>query len=243
MSAAATGDDATASGPPLAQSPLLLLDYDGTLAEINEDPARALPHPEVPELLTELASRWPVRVITGRELADLARLLPVPGLTALGVHGMQEGPLGGDIGWRLDQEARDLLEGVRVRLPVISGIRIEDKVGAIGLHFRGAGDEERVVAELRDWTAGLPSGLETVWGKKIVEIRPRGFDKGRAARELAKEHPQNEPVMIGDDTTDEDAFRALPQGLTIKVGPGDTAARYRLADVDAVVSYLSRYLD
>jgi trehalose 6-phosphate phosphatase len=230
------------AAPPLVARPLLLLDYDGTLAAITDDPDRALPHPEVPGLLAALARRMPVRVITGRRVADLARLLPVPELTSVGVHGMEEGRLGGEVTSRLDAASRMLMEEARAGLPAVAGVRVEDKGAAIALHYRGALDEDRVVRGLRAWAGRLGAGLEAVWGKKLVEVRPRGYDKGRAASELAVEHADAVPVMIGDDTTDEDAFRALDGAVTIKVGPGETAARYRLADIDAVVGYLRRYL-
>lgn len=236
---------------PLVEHPLLLLDYDGTLAEIADDPDRALPHPQIPDLLHAVAQRVPVRVISGRKVADLARLLPVPDLIALGVHGMEEGRLGGEVGSRLDFASRELMRSARADLPSVPGVRVEDKGAAIALHYRGVEAEEQVVRELRSWADRLPDGLEAVWGKKVVEVRPNGFDKGRAARELAAEHPCATPVMIGDDTTDEDAFRALTEAghrdgvedaVTIKVGPGETAARYRLPDIEAVVGYLRRYL-
>lgn len=242
---------------PVVERPLLLLDYDGTLAELTEDPDAAVPHPEVPDLLRALGRRVPLRVISGRRVADLARLLPVPELTAIGVHGMEEGRLGGEVGSRLDWAGQELMNSVRSQLPTVAGVRVEDKGSAVALHYRGATDENRVVRELEAWADRLDPGLDAVWGKKVVEVRPAGYDKGRAARELAAEHPGSVPVMIGDDTTDEDAFRALADlssgspasdgsgrsgAMTIKVGPGETAAQYRLDDVDAVVHYLREYL-
>jgi trehalose 6-phosphate phosphatase len=89
----------------------------------------------------------------------------------------------------------------------------------------------------------VPEGLEPVWGKKVVELRPRGVSKGAAVARVAAAHPARTPVFLGDDVTDEDAFRALnerPGAVTVKVGPGETAARFRLPDVDAVVTYLRR---
>lgn len=233
---------ASGTEPPLAEAPLFLLDYDGTLAEISLDPDQALPYEGAVGLLGELASLFPVRVISGRRVSDLARLLPVPELVAVGVHGMEQGRLGGEVETRLGEVERRLMDGVRDELPETAGIRVEDKRSAIALHYRGAEDEDAVVASLRSWSSALPEGLETVWGKKVVEVRPSGYDKGRAALELAAEHPGSTPVMIGDDTTDEDAFRALPHGVTVKVGEGDSLARYRLPDVAAVVSYLGDYL-
>nr|WP_243665268.1 trehalose-phosphatase [Rhodothermus marinus] len=77
----------------------------------------------------------------------------------------------------------------------------------------------------------------------MIELRPRDVHKGTAVRAVAAQWPDRTPVYIGDDTTDEDAFRALAdRGLTIKVGDGATAARYRLPDESAVVAYLRQYL-
>ena len=233
----------TTSEPPLVESPLFLLDYDGTLAEIVEDPDRALPHPEAAEILSDLAQRHPLRVLTGRRVADLARLLPVPHLVAIGVHGLEEGRLGDEVRSRLAEEDEDLLTLARGRLPAIEGVTIEDKGEAIALHYRQAHDDLRIESELREWSKDVPDGLELMWGKKLLELRPKGFDKGRAANEILAEHPGTTPIMIGDDTTDEDAFKALPQGVTVKVGEGESAARYRLAGVDEVVRYLRRYLE
>ena len=229
--------------PPVVDRPLFLLDYDGTLAEIVDDPDRALPHPRATDVLGGLAERYPLRVLTGRRVADLARLLPVPQLVAIGVHGLEEGRLGAGVHSRLDDDSQELIAAARVRLPHIEGVRIEDKGEAIALHYRQARDEERVLSKLREWAGSLPDGLELVWGKKVVEVRPGGFDKGRAASEIAARHPGTTPVMIGDDTTDEDAFRVLADGVTVKVGDGESAARYRLAGVDEVVAYLERYLE
>ena len=95
---------------------------------------------------------------------------------------------------------------------------------------------------LTDWVATAPEALEPIWGKKVVELRLRGVSKGTAVARIAARNPKQTPVYLGDDVTDEDAFRALhevhPEAVTVKVGAGETVARYRLPDVDAVVEYL-----
>jgi trehalose 6-phosphate phosphatase len=88
--------------------------------------------------------------------------------------------------------------------------------------------------------------LDAIWGKKVVELRPEGLTKGTAVRRIADEHPDRTPVYLGDDTTDEDAFEALHDldrdALTIRIGAEETRADHRLADPDAVVAYLRRYV-
>lgn len=230
---------------PLATNPLLLLDYDGTLAEIVARPEEAYPHPAVPELLGRLRARFPLYLVTGRSVRDLEALLPVPGLQVVGVHGMEAGTLGGEVTQLVDKTALGALEVVRTRLPDLAeaqcdGLRVEDKGAAIALHYRGVGDGG--VEALQRWADAVPNSLDQLWGKMVLELRPAGYSKGLAAARLARTHAPATPVFIGDDTTDEEAFAALQDGLTIKVGEGKTRARERLADVAAVVAYLERYL-
>ena len=130
------GDEGAASPageyPPVASDPLFLLDYDGTLAEITTDPAQAHPHPQVAALLKELARKGPVYLLTGRGVRDLARLVPVPDVRVIGVHGLETGVLTGDgeardVGSGLDEAQARLLDAVRESLPEVPGVRVEDK--------------------------------------------------------------------------------------------------------------------
>ncbi|HYE95260.1 MAG TPA: trehalose-phosphatase [Rubricoccaceae bacterium] len=235
-------------GPPVPAQPLLFLDYDGTLAPLVEDPAAAHPHPEVPVLLRALAARHPVWVVTGRDLAALARLLPDVRVRCVGLHGAEEGVLG-EAATRSAFEAHgEALRRLRASVPAGEGICVEDKGGtAFAVHYRNAPDPDAARALLEAWAAAVPDGLEALWGKRVVECRPKGVSKGVAVARLAAEHPGRTPVYLGDDVTDEEAFRALaaayPGAVMVKVGEGETAARYRLPDVEAAVAYLRRFLN
>ncbi len=228
---------------PRAPNPLFLIDYDGTLAPLVQDPARAYPHPRVPRLLTELSRHYPLYLVTGRRVADLEPLLPVPGLRVVGVHGMEEGVLGEDARTLVFSGVLERIEQLRREVPRLEGVRLEDKGCAIALHYRGVADETAVVKALQRWVEQLPEGLEPLWGKKVLEVRPAGYNKGQAVRRIVGMYPGRTPVYIGDDATDEEAFAALGEdALTIRVGSGTTCARYRLEDVEAVVAYLEGYL-
>ncbi|MFN3180304.1 MAG: trehalose-phosphatase [Thermus sp.] len=226
------------------QNPLFLLDYDGTLAPIAPRPEEAFPHPEALEVLGALMARYPLYVVTGRRVADLAGLLPLPGLRVVGGHGLEEGEVGG--------ESRPLfpvdLSPLRRALPSCPGVWLEDKGFALAFHYRGAEDEERARACLEGWLGAHEEllqalGLEALAGKKVLEIKPKGASKGQAVLSLLPRHPGHTPIYIGDDITDEDAFQALKgRGLTFKVGPGPTRAEGRLGDVGAVLAYLKSYL-
>jgi trehalose 6-phosphate phosphatase len=233
--------------PPIPDAPLLLLDYDGTLAPIVSDPAAAFPHPDVPALLAGLAARTPVYLLTGRDLATLATLLtwlhvrPVP-VHAVGLHGAEEGDVGGEVIRSAYAPHAVAFRALRRSVPRLEGIRIEEKGGiAFAVHFRGAPDEAACASALADWAATAPEALEPIWGKCVVEIRPRGVSKGEAAARIAAAHPHHTPVCLGDDVTDEHAFEALasfPDAVTVRVGGGESTARFHLPDVEAVVEYL-----
>lgn len=232
---------------PHPERPLLFLDYDGTLAPIVDDPAEAWPHPAVPDLLRQLAERHPVVVVSGRDVAALSRFLPDVSVRAAGLHGAEIGTLG-----ETPEPAPELsrlrpeLDRLRAAVPDADGIRVEDKGAAFAVHYRAAPDEAEALSALRAWASDVPDGLHAVWGKKVVELRPRDVSKGTAVARIAREHPDRTPVYLGDDTTDEDAFAALAaladepdrQPVTVKVGEGETAARFRVPDVGAAVDYL-----
>ena len=232
--------------PPHPERPLLFLDYDGTLAPIVDDPAAAYPHADAPDVLARLHERHPVVVVTGRHLDDVTALFGAaapPPLRAVGLHGTQAGRLGEAPRNTLSDEAADALATLRARIPALDGLHVEDKGPTFAVHYRAVADEGDALAQLRAWADGVPDALEPVWGKKVVELRPVGTSKGVAVRRIAAEHPDRTPVYLGDDVTDEDAFAALDaDAVTVKVGEGETAARYRLPDVDAVVDYLRGFL-
>ncbi|GLV47632.1 trehalose 6-phosphate phosphatase [Thermus sp. LT1-2-5] len=227
-----------------AEKPVFFLDYDGTLAPLAKKPEEAVPHPEAPQVLKMLWARYPVYVVTGRRVKDLEVLLPLPGLPVVGGHGLEEGVLFGEV--------RPLypvnLNPVRKRLPPCPGVRVEDKGFALALHYRGAENEEEAEACLKAWLEGIKDlfatlNLEALPGKKVLEIKLKGVDKGQAVLRLLKRHPHHTPIYIGDDITDEAAFAALEGlGLTFKVGEGPTRAKGRLKDVEEVLTYLKTYL-
>lgn len=227
--------------PPVVEAPLFFLDYDGTLAPLVDNPMEAHPHPDVPELLVALEARYPLWIITGRYLHDLSTFFSHP-FQAVGLHGMQEGRIGGDIGHTLSDEAADAIARLREAVPALEGLSIEEKGPTFAVHYRKVRDEAEARALLEKWMREVPEVLDPIWGKKVVEVRPKGISKGVAVRRIAEAHPARTPLYLGDDVTDEDAFAALDDGaVTVKVGEGATRARYRLPDVDAVVAYLKRY--
>lgn len=231
--------------PPIAENPLFFLDYDGTLAPIVDDPEAAVPHPDAPDLLRQLDARYPLWIVTGRDLQALSSFLDRP-FTAIGLHGAQEGVVGKEPHNLMSEAAAEALADRRQSVPSIDGLRVEEKDQSFAVHYREAADEEAARAQIDRWLDDLPEALDAIWGKKVVELRPKGLTKGTAVRRIADEHPDHVPVYLGDDVTDEDAFAALQEmdreTVTIKVGEDDTRAAARLDGPDAVMEYLHQYV-
>ncbi len=230
--------------PPRVDDPLFFLDYDGTLAPIVDDPDAAYPHPEVPGIVQKLRDRFPLWIVTGRDLRSLGRLFPA-NAPAIGLHGAQRGSTTDADPPAFNEDTLAALSKMQSNVPSVEGLHLESKPPTFAVHYRQAQNPEDAQRRLQAWVDTAPEFLEAIWGKKVVELRHREHTKGRAVRDIATDHPDRHPVYIGDDVTDEDAFEALTAvegACTIKVGTGDTVAQYRLPDVDAVVAYLKSYL-
>ena len=231
---------------PVVDNPLFFLDYDGTLAPIVDDPDEAHPHPEVPALLQDLRARHPVWIVTGRSIEALDRFLDLS-LPAVGLHGAQEGTVGGEVRQLMSAKAREALAAVRRRIPAMDGLQVEEKTHAFAVHYRQVESDAEAQNRLQAWVNTVPDILDAIWGKKVVELRPKGLTKGTAVRRIAEEHPGRTPIYMGDDVTDEDAFRALQamdrDTVTVKVGAAaaNTGAEHRLSGPDDVVRYLKQY--
>lgn len=238
-------------------TPAIFLDYDGTLTPIVLDPARAELAEPVRQAVRKLADHLFVAVISGRGLADIRNMVGIPDLVYAGSHGF-EGSYGS--GYFKDEKSRkfylaalkDAAEELAGFVRNLPGVRIERKPFALAVHYRGADD--RVAAPLAqkvEEIAGRASGLKMTTGKKVLELRPDvDWDKGLALRAML-EHFHIDcsrvvPLYIGDDLTDEDAFRAIAEnGIPILVGDGSrpTAARYLLRDPTEVGIFLERMAD
>ena len=243
----------------------LLLDYDGTLRGFEDEPDRATPGPALRSLLRGLAGRddLDVAVVSGRGMGFLRRHLGSLGLTLVAEHGHalcepggEPRPLrpgadpggnpggdpgaGSEAGWgaavaaTMDRFARET-----------PGAHVERKAAGLVWHHRradpasGRRRARALAACLR--SAGLP--VVVTRGHGIVEVTAEGVDKGHAVGHLlaAADRPHAAILCVGDDRTDEAMFRRLagdPRAVTVKVGPGETAARFRVPGVGGVLAAL-----
>jgi trehalose 6-phosphate phosphatase len=227
----------------------LLLDFDGTLVDFAPRPDAVEPRSETVGVLRGLAERFggALGIISGRRIADIDGFLRPLSLPASGVHGQELRPASGEMRRREPSQHVDEARGrLRDALGPDDPLRLEDKGGALVLHFREHPDqEERARSLARDAADGL-NDLVVVEGHAIAEIRQRGVDKAGAIRDLMRTPPFKGrlPVFVGDDVTDEDGFRAAAElgGFGVKVGAGETSAAFRLPDVEAVHRWLATLL-
>jgi trehalose 6-phosphate phosphatase len=244
--------------PVLRDTPIaLFLDFDGTLAPIVEEPGRASMGSKTRETLLLLSKVKGLRaaVISGRSLADIKERVGIRGIAYAGNHGLElEGP-GFCYRPRIPSSFRGTLTALRETLKGLvspyPGARIEDKGLSLTLHFRNVKTRNvfRIRAVFRETVAPLiqRGDVKVRSGKKVLEVRPPvDWDKGHAVRWLLRRRKwmpsaaRRTIIYVGDDRTDEDAFRVLrPGGITIRVGRvSRTYAKYFLPGVDEVATFL-----
>jgi trehalose 6-phosphate phosphatase len=228
-----------------ARRPLLVAsDYDGVLARLRDDPAAAVPEPGIAEVLGRLAATEGVTValVSGRGVEDLRR---TSGLTGpfrwVGSHGAEyDGPLPAELAGRRDELARRL-ETLVAGTP---GARLEVKPASVAVHVRQVADRDQAGALLAGARELADPSLTMKPGKDVLELAVTDAHKGGALRRLVEELGAAAAVYLGDDVTDEDGFRALgARDLTVKVGEGETAARFRVAGPEDVVALLGGLAD
>jgi trehalose 6-phosphate phosphatase len=225
-----------------ADRPLLLAsDYDGVLSPLADDPAAAGPEPGVAEALARLAAVDGVTValVSGRGVADLQRTSGFTGTYRwVGSHGAEfDGPLTGELADRRDR----LAERLEPVVATTEGAWLEVKPASVAVHVRKVADRAAAAEVLERARAAADSSLTMKPGKDVLELAVTDADKGSAVRRLVAELGVAGAAYFGDDVTDEDAFRAMgADGLTVKVGPGETAARFRVADPAGVRAVLER---
>ena len=230
-----------------------LLDYDGTLVPFVEDPKRAQPDEELLELLAR-ASAAPdteVVMVSGRPRRDLEEWFGHLPVSLVAEHGVWLRARGEE--WRMlravgtdwKDRVRPILQRYVDRLP---GALLEEKEFSLAWHYRAADAEQasRRSRELLDALAGFTRNVDVqvLEGNKVLEIRTTGVSKGTAALEWLRTSASEFVLAIGDDWTDEDLFRALPEtAYSIRVGMAATAARYYLGSHVAVRRLLRDLVD
>jgi alpha,alpha-trehalase len=235
----------------------VFLDYDGTLTPIVDHPEQALLDEGTRAAVKRLAERCIVAIVSGRALANVRDKVGLDNAYYAGDHGFEiEGPAGSTIQHDQSEEFLEQSAAARAaidkRLGAINGAWIEPKRFSFTVHYRQVADGdvgavENAVDSVLDQFPKLRKHL----GKMVFEIRPRlDWHKGKAVLWLLEtlnfDAEKMVPIYVGDDVTDEDAFRALSGvgiGVLVSDTPRATAADYRLRDVQEAARFLDLLTD
>lgn len=226
------------------------LDIDGTLIDFQDSPASVSTVSAQRLALARLRRRagGALAIVSGRSIADIDRIFHGTQVAVAGQHGAERRNARGRYtrvitGGESLIRVRDRLAEVVTRHP---GLLLEDKGASLALHYRRtprlAGYAHRLV---RAQLSLLGDAFCVQVGKRVVELKPAGRDKGMAVLAFMRELPfrGRRPVFVGDDATDEFAFQTVNAlgGVSVKVGVGTTAASVRLSGVEAVWKWLEWY--
>jgi trehalose 6-phosphate synthase/phosphatase len=233
----------------------LLLDYDGTLVPIAPTPDLAAPDEDLRLLLGALASQpdTSVHIVSGRGRSSLQEWFGHLPLALWAEHGFwyRAGP---GSPWQPAtavpnaalERLLPILQDVTTRTP---GSFVEQKDASLTWHFRQVDPATAARASLelaRALERVLPTTqLEIMEGKKVLEIRVRGVNKGIVGARVADRHAQAGCVIaVGDDKTDEELFRSMPDSsITVSVGSGNTSAKFKVAQPDDVRELLRSLIE
>ena len=207
----------------------LFLDYDGTLVDLVSQPEDAVPPVELLGLLNELKKKVPLYLITGRDLDGLLSFVG-SGFNVIAMHGSQFINETGKE-WSVDNfgEYKKRTHEMSIKYSHLErdfpGLRVIDKAGGLQFHYYNVKKSdleslERVISKISE------DGFEMYSGKYVFELRIEGMDKGKAMRRYVTR--DDFILFAGDDRTDEEAFVEFKEHITIKVGKGETAAKFRL---------------
>lgn len=234
---------------------ILMLDFDGTLASIVKFPEKAKLSQEIKNLLIKISKKqgFYLAVISGRSLKDLREKVGLKHIIYAGNHGLEGDILKEKYLFPIPDEKLVVLKIIKEQLNQIArqfkGVFIEDKGFVLSLHYRLLASKYVPVVKStfeRFIKPYIWDGLISVLaGKMVFDIYPKvGWNKGSFAKlviDKIQRQAKTPPaaIFVGDDITDEDIFRKLERGITVKVGDDEQSqAKYRLKDTDDVLRFL-----
>jgi trehalose 6-phosphate synthase/phosphatase len=235
-----------------AKKRCVLLDYDGTLAPFTKIPSEAIPDKKLINFLKDLTSdeKNEVTIISGRDSNTLDKWLGNLPLNFVSEHGVYIKYRGGD--WEAQTTAssewksqiRPMLQAYVKRCV---GSLMEEKTNSLSWHYRnthpglGFTRSRELLNNLLQLTANTP--VQVIDGNKVIEVRLTGLNKGMTANKLLNHFKPDFTVCLGDDTTDEDMFKALEnKAYTIRIGNTATAANYNILSQPEVLPFLEKLI-
>jgi trehalose 6-phosphate phosphatase len=237
-----------ADPPGLPASASLFLDFDGTLAPLALRPQDVSVGLWVVPTLQSLRRRLEgaLAIVSGRPLDGIDAFLHPLVLAAAGCHGVERRDVNGRIERHESEPPASVVSRAQRLAAEHSGLLLESKPSGLALHYRLSPELATLCRQQLAQALAEAPGAALKWelqgGHCVCELKQRSVSKGSAVRAYLAEAPfaGRLPVFVGDDVTDEDGIRAVQAagGFGIRVGPGASEARFRLADTDAVAAWL-----
>lgn len=233
---------------------VIFLDYDGTLTPIVARPSESTLSESMRNDLHNLAAKFPVAVVSGRDLGEIKKLVGLKGVYYAGSHGMDiAGPEGIRKTLSFAETMLPLLKEKQVKIEAFlaeyEGAELERKRFSFAIHYRNVEEKRQEELKKRVEKCGEHPNLKWRYGKKVLELQPAvEWDKGKAVLWLLEHMGVENPytVYIGDDLTDEDAFKAIGrEGMAIVIADDqrETAAAYRLDSVEEVGKFIAKLME
>lgn len=223
------------------------LDFDGTLTEIAETPGAVVVEERTRTALYKLfrASSGALAIVTGREIDTIDAFLSPLKFPVAGVHGFERRNGAATVTASSSDAAADgAIAILKAFTEHNAGILLERKRGAVALHYRLRPELESLCLGLVEDATSHLSNVVLTRGKMVIEARFHRATKGTAIMDFLHEPPfrGRVPFFAGDDVTDEDAFIAVNAmgGISVKVGPGESAAHLRAETVKEFLAWLVR---
>lgn len=214
-----------------AAHPILVFDFDGTLAPIVPDPQSARILLPVARALKTLAQRWPVAIVTGRAVSDVRDRLGFEPWAIVGSHGAEDPACPDAVDPARLDAIRVALAGESGQRLHLAGIQVEDKGHSMALHYRLARDRDQAHQTALHFAQSLGDSVAVFEGKMVVNlVVPGAPHKGDAVQTLMHRNGASSVLFVGDDVNDEPVFQcAEPDWVTIKIGrDAQSAASYFL---------------
>lgn len=236
-----------------AENVFLFLDYDGTLAPFHPLPEEAYALENSIEMLKKLSEKekYKISFVSGRKLSGLQKMLEIENANYAGSHGLEVKlnfedkityPFQNN---KIKGKSKELYQKTKEKYELMDKVKLEDKGFGIALHCSSEEKKKEIESSLK--AAFSETAYQVLVGRKLVELRPEGWEKGKAVKYISEKMKDqfninnNLTVYIGDDRTDEDAFRAIESGISIYVKNDDnldTAAGYYLKDPEDTAKLL-----
>ncbi|MGC8579432.1 MAG: trehalose-phosphatase, partial [bacterium] len=218
-----------------ANGVFLFFDYDGTLTPIVDTPQAAVLDEGMRALLNMLKSKYPIAIISGRSLVDIMGMVNIRDIIYAGNHGAEiwdgKNIIKGNINPVDIALLHEFKERISTALKDIGGVMVEDKTVTLSIHYRNVKQQDIENTVIRFWNVAnsYKERLKITEGKKVFEVRLlNAWNKGDAVLWILKNFGAGKiPIYIGDDSTDEDAFKIINQtGTSISIGKNSYASCY-----------------